>query len=55
MNQTCNVVANSVNSGAGYVVFNALGTGTAIAATVLTGGIWGIVAGGIISLSTVAA
>ena len=45
---TCNVVANSVNSGAGYAILSVLGTGTAVTAGVLTGGIGGIVVGGII-------
>ena len=51
---TCNVVANSVNSGAGCTMFNALGTGIATAAA-LSGGIGGIVVGGIIYLSQVGA
>lgn len=51
MNQTCNKM---VNTGAGYVLSTVIGVGIGIGFTILTGGLGGILVGGILNTSGIA-
>ncbi len=60
MNTSCNKAANAVNSGAGHIIFHAVGAGLATAATLGAAAyalpfVAPILAGGLVNLGTLVA